>query len=48
VNVLDNAAERMFLRKMGGGYTFIHRQLQDDFAALHTKSRNGAHQDASR
>ena len=31
---LDYAAERIFLRKVGGGYIFIHRLLQDYFAAL--------------
>jgi hypothetical protein len=29
---LDYAAERLFLRKVGGGYSFIHRLLQDYFA----------------
>jgi hypothetical protein len=28
---LDYAAERIFLRKVGGGYSFIHRQLQNYF-----------------
>jgi len=32
---LDYAAERLFLRKVGGGYMFIHRQLQEYFAARH-------------
>lgn len=31
---LDYAAERNFLRKVGGGYMFIHRLLQDHFASL--------------
>ena len=30
---LDYAAERIFLRKVGGGYIFIHRLLMDHFAA---------------
>ena len=32
----DYAAERIFLRKIGGGYMFIHRLLQDYFAARYT------------
>ena len=36
VDFLDYAAERIFLRKVGGGYMFIHRLLQDDFAARYT------------
>jgi len=34
VRFLDYAAERIFLRKVGGGYVFIHRLLQDYFASL--------------
>ena len=34
--VLDYAAERIFLRKVGGGYIFIHRMLQEYFAGLET------------
>ena len=33
---LDYAAERILLRKVGGGYIFIHRLLLDYFAALET------------
>jgi hypothetical protein len=29
---LDYCAERLFLRKAGGGYLFIHRLLQEHFA----------------
>jgi hypothetical protein len=32
VKFLDYAVERIFLRKIGGGYIFIHRLLQDHFA----------------
>ena len=35
VHFLDYAAERIFLRKVGGGYIFIHRLLQDHFASLY-------------
>jgi hypothetical protein len=35
VKFLDYAEERIFLRKIGGGYIFIHRLLQDYFAALY-------------
>jgi hypothetical protein len=38
-DLLDYAAERVFLRKVGGGYIFIHRLLQDYFASLETESR---------
>lgn len=31
---LDYAAERIFLRKVGGGYIFIHRLLLEHFATL--------------
>jgi hypothetical protein len=30
---LDYAAERVLLRKVGGGYVFIHRLLLEYFAA---------------
>jgi len=32
--LLDYAAERIFLRKVGGGYIFVHRLLMDYFASL--------------
>jgi hypothetical protein len=38
---LDYAAERILLRKVGGGYTFIHRYLRDYFASLEAASING-------
>ena len=31
---LDYATERIFLRKVGGGYIFIHQLLQDCFTEL--------------
>jgi hypothetical protein len=31
---LDEAAEHIFLRKVGGGYIFVHRLLQEYFVAL--------------
>jgi hypothetical protein len=34
IRFLDYATERVFLRKVGGGYIFIHRLLQDYFAEL--------------
>lgn len=34
VRFLDYAAERVFLRKVGGGYIFTHRLLMEYFAAL--------------
>lgn len=32
---LDYATERVFLRRVGGGYIFIHRMLLEYFAGLH-------------
>ena len=34
VRFLDHAAGRAFLRRAGGGYLFVHRLLQEHFAAL--------------
>ena len=31
---LDYCADRIFLRKVGGGYIFVHRLLQEHFAAM--------------
>jgi len=31
---LDYCAERIFLRKVGGGYIFVHRLLMEYFASL--------------
>jgi hypothetical protein len=31
---LDCASDRIFLRKVGGGYIFVHRMLLDHFASL--------------
>ena len=38
VKFLDYAAERVLLRKVGGGYTFIHRMLLEYFAARYDES----------
>ena len=34
IRFLDYAAARIFLRKVGGGYVFVHRLLLEYFAAL--------------
>jgi hypothetical protein len=34
VRFLDHAKERLFLRKTGGGYIFIHRVVLEYFASL--------------
>jgi hypothetical protein len=34
VSFLDEATDRLFLRKIGGGYVFVHRLLLDYFADL--------------
>jgi predicted lipid-binding transport protein (Tim44 family) len=39
VPFLDYAAERIFLRRVGGGYIFIHRMLMEYFASLEPKQR---------
>jgi hypothetical protein len=36
VRFLDHAAKRVLLRKVGGGYVFLHRTLMEYFAAQHT------------
>jgi hypothetical protein len=38
---LDYAADRIFLRKVGGGYIFIHRMLMEYFAVLETEPNVG-------
>jgi TIR domain-containing protein/NACHT domain-containing protein len=48
VAFLEYAAERIFLRKIGGGYMFIHRQLQEYFASLHTAPPDATHRHASK
>ena len=35
VRFLDYATDRVFLRKVGGGYIFIHRMLMEHFAKLY-------------
>lgn len=37
IDFLDYAAERILLRKVGGGYIFAHRLIQDYFASLETE-----------
>ncbi len=36
------ATDRIFLRKVGGGYIFIHRVLMEYFAALETGPSSGS------
>jgi hypothetical protein len=36
---LDYCTERILLRKVGGGYLFIHRLLQDYFVGLDHKNQ---------
>ena len=38
---LDYAAERVFLRKVGGGYIFTHRLLMEYFASLEPTKQAG-------
>ena len=37
VPFLDYCAERIFLRKVGGGYIFVHRLLMEHFASLYSE-----------
>jgi len=39
-----NAAERIFLRKVGGGYIFAYRLLKDYFAELWEREYAGANE----
>jgi hypothetical protein len=39
VPFLDHAAERILLRKVGGGYIFVHRMLLEYFAGLEEEQR---------
>ncbi len=34
IRFLDYCADRIFLRKVGGGYIFVHRLLMEHFASL--------------
>ena len=38
IRFLDYATARIFLRKVGGGYVFVHRMLLEYFATIHQKS----------
>jgi hypothetical protein len=38
INFLDQCAKPIFLKKVGGGYIFIHRMLLDYFADLTPQS----------
>jgi hypothetical protein len=40
---LDYCAERILLRKVGGGYIFIHRMLLEYFASLETEQKHAEH-----
>jgi hypothetical protein len=37
---LDYATERILLRRVGGGYVFVHRLLQEYFASLQPELQN--------
>jgi len=43
IHFLDYATERIFLRKVGGGYVFIHRLLLEHFAGLAESRTNIEH-----
>ncbi len=35
---LDYATDRLFLQRVGGGYRFIHRLLQEHFAQMYSEN----------
>jgi hypothetical protein len=39
IKFLDHCAKLIFLKKVGGGYIFIHRMLLDYFADLNPPSK---------
>lgn len=41
VSFLDHAADRLILQKVGGGYRFVHRLLQEYLASLYTEEGGG-------
>ena len=41
VPFLDQAADRLILQKVGGGYRFVHRLLQEYLASLYTEEGGG-------
>jgi hypothetical protein len=41
ISFLDYATERIFLRRVGGGYMFVHRLLQEHFAGLMSQAEGG-------
>jgi len=43
VTFLNYAVERLFLRKVGGGYIFVHRMLLDYFASLSDPGASPSH-----
>jgi hypothetical protein len=47
VRFLDEASDRLLLRKVGGGYVFVHRLLLDYFADLNTNGAMGTAQQVS-
>jgi F0F1-type ATP synthase assembly protein I len=42
VPFLDYCVERIFLRKVGGGYIFVHRLLMEHFASLYSENTKPA------
>jgi hypothetical protein len=47
VRFLDEATDRLLLRKVGGGYVFVHRLLLDYFADLQSNGAAGSMRQAS-
>lgn len=47
VPFLDYCAERIFLRKVGGGYIFVHRLLMEHFASLYNEQTEADERDGA-
>ncbi len=45
---LDYAAERILLRKVGGGYMFAHRLLLDYFSSLNISDKSNLSRDLTK
>ncbi|MBV9617522.1 MAG: hypothetical protein JO031_18880, partial [Ktedonobacteraceae bacterium] len=48
VGFLDYAAERILLRKIGGGYMFVHRLLLDYFSSLNISDKSNLSHDLTK
>jgi hypothetical protein len=47
VRFLDHAISRILLRKVGGGYIFVHRMLLEYFASLESEQQRKNEREAT-